>query len=47
MTELVETIDQAVKVIADREGKYLTFTLAEERCHQSARQGDPGDGSQA
>ena len=30
MTELVETMDQAVKAIADREGKYLTFTLAEE-----------------
>ena len=26
----VETIDQAVKVMAEREGKYLTFTLAEE-----------------
>ena len=26
----VETMDQAVKVIAEREGKYLTFTLAEE-----------------
>ncbi|MCD6293532.1 MAG: purine-binding chemotaxis protein CheW [Deltaproteobacteria bacterium] len=30
MTELVETMDQAVKAMADREGKYLTFTLAEE-----------------
>lgn len=29
MTER-ETIDQAVKVMAEREGKYLTFTLAEE-----------------
>ena len=26
----VETMDQAVKAMADREGKYLTFTLAEE-----------------
>ncbi len=26
----VETIDQAVKVMVEREGKYLTFTLAEE-----------------
>jgi len=26
----VETMDQAVKVIAEREGKYLTFTLVEE-----------------
>ena len=26
----VETMDQAVKVIVEREGKYLTFTLAEE-----------------
>ena len=26
----VETMDQAVKAIAEREGKYLTFTLAEE-----------------
>ena len=25
-----ETMDQAVKVMAEREGKYLTFTLAEE-----------------
>ena len=25
-----ETMDQAVKAMADREGKYLTFTLAEE-----------------
>ncbi len=30
MTESVEPIDQAVKVMADREGKYLTFTLADE-----------------
>jgi len=28
--ELAETMDQAVKVMAEREGKYLTFTLAEE-----------------
>jgi len=26
----VETMDQAVKVMAEREGKYLTFSLAEE-----------------
>ena len=26
----IETMDQAVKVMAEREGKYLTFTLAEE-----------------
>jgi len=30
MAELAETMDQAVKVMADREGKYLTFTLNEE-----------------
>ena len=30
MAELTDTMDQAVKVMADREGKYLTFTLAEE-----------------
>jgi purine-binding chemotaxis protein CheW len=30
MAELTETMDQAVKVMADREGKYLTFTLASE-----------------
>ena len=30
MAELAETMDQAVKVMADREGKYLTFSLAEE-----------------
>jgi purine-binding chemotaxis protein CheW len=30
MTESAETIDQAVKAMADREGKYLTFTLADE-----------------
>jgi len=30
MTELAETMDQAVKAMADREGKYLTFTLADE-----------------
>lgn len=30
MTEITEKIDQAVKLMADREGKYLTFTLAEE-----------------
>ena len=30
MVELAETMDQAVKVMAEREGKYLTFTLAEE-----------------
>ena len=30
MAELVETMNQAVKVMADKEGKYLTFSLAEE-----------------
>ena len=30
MTELTETMDQAVKVMKDREGKYLTFSLASE-----------------
>ncbi len=30
MTELAETMDQAVKVMVDREGKYLTFTMADE-----------------
>jgi len=30
MAELAETMDQAVKVMGEREGKYLTFTLAEE-----------------
>ena len=30
MAEVAETIDQAVKPLAKREGKYLTFTLAEE-----------------
>ncbi len=30
MSEVKETIDQAVKAMGDREGKYLTFSLAEE-----------------
>ena len=30
MEKLTETMDQAVKAMADREGKYLTFTLASE-----------------
>lgn len=30
MTESAETIDQAVKAMAHREGKYLTFSLADE-----------------
>ena len=30
MTELAKKMDQAVKVMAKREGKYLTFSLAEE-----------------
>jgi len=30
MSELAEKMDQAVKVVEDQEGKYLTFTLAEE-----------------
>ncbi len=28
MAELAETMDQDVKAMAEREGKYLTFTLA-------------------
>ena len=30
MTELTETTDQATKAMIEKEGKYLTFTLAEE-----------------
>lgn len=30
MTEITETIDQAVKAIVEKEGKYLTFSLANE-----------------
>jgi purine-binding chemotaxis protein CheW len=30
MSELTETMDQAVKAMADKEGKYLTFSLAAE-----------------
>ena len=30
MAKLAKTMDQAVKAMADREGKYLTFTMAEE-----------------
>ncbi len=30
MSELTETMDQAVKAMADKEGKYLTFSLADE-----------------
>ena len=30
MTELAETMDQAIRVMTDREGKYLTFTMADE-----------------
>jgi purine-binding chemotaxis protein CheW len=30
MAELAETMDQAAKVMGEREGKYLTFSLAEE-----------------
>lgn len=30
MEQLTESMDQAVKVMVNREGKYLTFTLAEE-----------------
>ena len=30
MNEEAQTMDQAVKVMTDREGKYLTFSLAEE-----------------
>jgi purine-binding chemotaxis protein CheW len=30
MSELAKTMDQAVSAMADKEGKYLTFTMAEE-----------------
>jgi len=30
MSEVTKTMDQAVKAMADREGKYLTFSLADE-----------------
>ena len=30
MSELANTMDQAVSAMADKEGKYLTFTMAEE-----------------
>ena len=30
MTELTERIDQGVKEIIDKDGKYLTFSLADE-----------------
>ncbi len=30
MAELTETMDQAVRVMADKEGKYLTFSLTDE-----------------
>ncbi len=30
MMQLTETMDQAVKAMKDREGKYLTFSLADE-----------------
>jgi len=30
MAKLAETMDQAVKAMADREGKYLTFSMADE-----------------
>ncbi len=30
MTELAETMDQAIKVMVDKEGKYLTFSMADE-----------------
>ena len=30
MTELADTMDQAVKAMVDREGKYLTFSMADE-----------------
>ena len=30
MAELMETMDQAVKAMADQEGKYLTFSMADE-----------------
>ena len=30
MSEVTKTVDQAVKAMAEKEGKYLTFTLANE-----------------
>ena len=30
MTQSAESMDPAVKAMADREGKYLTFSLADE-----------------
>ncbi len=30
MQELVETMDQTVKAMSDREGKYLTFAMTDE-----------------
>ena len=30
MTQVVQTMDQAVKAMTDREGKYLTFSMADE-----------------
>ena len=30
MTELADTMDQAVRAMADKEGKYLTFSMADE-----------------
>ena len=30
MTELADTMDQAVRAMADQEGKYLTFSMADE-----------------
>ena len=30
MTELAQTMDQAVKAMAHKEGKYLTFSMAGE-----------------
>ena len=30
MTELTKTMDQAIKTMSDKEGKYLTFIMAEE-----------------
>jgi len=30
MSELTKTMDQAVKAMAEKEGKYLTFSMADE-----------------
>ena len=39
MAKLAKTMDQAVKVMADREGKYLTFSMADEEYGWNAAEG--------